>query len=148
MFLCSGVFDGNFWVVLMSYPLSFRRHVLSLMHSEGLSEKSAARRFGIGRATIRRWIVRLEPKPRPHGAYKLDMTALAEDVRLYPDAYIYERAARFGVATSTIFYALRRLNMTYKKNSASSASGRRKTAHLPAKTGALPDQKASHRLSR
>jgi hypothetical protein len=33
----------------------------------------------------------------------------------YPDAYQYERAARFGVCPKAIWYALGRLGVTYKK---------------------------------
>ena len=40
------------------------------------------------------------------------MNALREDVILYPDAYQYERAERFGVSQKAIDYALRRLRVT------------------------------------
>ena len=43
------------------------------------------------------------------------MGALKKDVEAYPDGYNYERAARLGVSTSGIYYALKRLNMSYKK---------------------------------
>ena len=59
------------------------------------------------------------------------MSALAEDVRNAPDAYQVERAARFGVHQNAIHHALKKLNVSYKKNTAPSADKRRRTACLP-----------------
>jgi len=44
------------------------------------------------------------------------MEALRKDVEDYPDLYQHERAKKFGVGQSTIFYALKRLNISNKKN--------------------------------
>ncbi|WP_442780629.1 IS630 transposase-related protein [Avibacterium sp. 21-599] len=46
---------------------------------------------------------------------KIDDTELLEDVRLYPDAYQYERAKCLGCSTSGIFFTLWHLGITYKK---------------------------------
>ena len=43
------------------------------------------------------------------------MEALRKDVKDYPDLYQHERAKKFGVGQSTIFYALKRLNISNKK---------------------------------
>jgi transposase len=43
------------------------------------------------------------------------MEALKRDVELYPDAYHYERAVRFGITESGIRSALKRLGISYKK---------------------------------
>ena len=48
------------------------------------------------------------------------MEALRKDVEENPDHYQYERAKKFGVAQSTIFYALKRLAISTKKNAISS----------------------------
>ncbi len=48
------------------------------------------------------------------------MKALEKDVKDNPDHYQYERAKKFGVSQSAIFYALKRLNISNKKNSISS----------------------------
>ena len=61
------------------------------------------------------------------------MLALAADVEKYPDAYQYERAERLGVTQRCVGYALKRLGVTYKKNSETSAGLRRKTTHLQRK---------------
>jgi len=44
------------------------------------------------------------------------MEALKKDVQINPDSFQYERAKSFGVSQSAIFYALKRLNISYKKN--------------------------------
>ena len=46
---------------------------------------------------------------------KLNMTQLAKDVELAPDAYQWERAKRLGVAEKTMGYGLQRLKVSYKK---------------------------------
>ena len=48
------------------------------------------------------------------------MEALKKHVEEFPDAYQYERAAFFGVSPNCILYALRRLNISVKKNTDSS----------------------------
>jgi hypothetical protein len=45
----------------------------------------------------------------------------------YPDAYQFERAERLRVSEFCIWYALKKLNITYKKNSATSKGNLRKT---------------------
>lgn len=118
----------------MSYSIDFRRKVLQIRQREGLSLEQAAQRFGIGKQTVYNWTKRLIPmKNRNKGATKLDMAALAEDVRKYPDSYHFERAQRFNVSTRGIGYALKRLGVSYKKNSNSPQGLRRKTAYLPGK---------------
>lgn len=115
----------------MTYSVDFRRHVLSIRAKEGLTLEQTSQRFGVGRASLCRWLRRLEPDQSKPRKRKIDMAALAEDVRQFPDAFQYERAARFGVATNAIWYALRKLGVTYKKSSAPSKGGRRQTACLP-----------------
>ena len=43
------------------------------------------------------------------------MAALKKDVENDPEAYLHERANRLKVSPSGIFYALKRLKITYKK---------------------------------
>ena len=43
------------------------------------------------------------------------MEALKRDVEGYPDAYQFERAKRLGVSRQGIWYALKRLGVSYKK---------------------------------
>ena len=43
------------------------------------------------------------------------MERLSEHVIEHPDAYLCERGEAFGVSLQAIFYALRRLGLSYKK---------------------------------
>ncbi len=115
----------------MTYSLDFRRKVLTIQKKEDLTFIEVARRFGVGVATVVRWHRRIEPiMKRNKPPTKLDMEALCQDIELYPDAYQYERAERLGVSPHGIWHALRRLGVTYKKNSVSSESLSRKTICL------------------
>jgi len=80
-----------------------------------LTLEQTAQRFNIGRASLTRWNRRLEPGQSGSRKRKINLQALAQDVRDFPDAYQYERAERFGVVTNAIHLALKRLGVTYKK---------------------------------
>jgi transposase len=115
----------------MSYSLDFRRHVMSLRKREGLSFSATAERFVVSVATLKRWAKHIEPRSYKRKKRKIDLVRLREDVRDDPDAYQYERAARFDVTPKAIWKALRELGVTYKKSAETSKSGRRQKAHLP-----------------
>jgi transposase len=115
----------------MTYSIDFRSKVLSVRKKEALTIAEVASRFGVGIASVVRWLNRPEPqRTRYKPPTKIDRIALARDVREYPDAYQAERAQRLGVSEKGIGHALRRMNVSYKKNSASSQSGRRRTAYI------------------
>ena len=115
----------------MSYSLDFRRKVLLVREQEGLSIAQVAKRFGVGVSSVVRWLKDIHPKPAKTRKRKIDLEALAQDVRDYPDDFQYERAQRFGVTQKAIWGALKKLRVTYKKNAQTSQSGRRRTACLP-----------------
>jgi transposase len=118
----------------MTYSLDFRSKVLFVREKEELTIAEVAERFHVGVATVVRWLKRLEPqRTRVKPATKIDRIALARDVREHPDAYQSERARRLGVSEKGIGHALRRMNITYKKNTAASQGERRRTACLPPK---------------
>jgi transposase len=115
----------------MSHPIEFRRHVLRIKEQEGLSFSAVSLRFAVGIASVKRWSKRLEPKRyERRKVRKIDLDKLAQDVRDFPDAYQYERAARFGVSPKAIWQALRKLGVTYKKIPHASKGERRQTAIL------------------
>ena len=116
----------------MTYSSDFRRKVLSVREKEGLTIAQVAARFYVGIASVTRWIKNPDPQlSRNKPATKIDMEALARDVIAHPDAYQYERARRLGVSEKGIGHALRRMGITYKKNTKTSPQMRRRTAHLP-----------------
>ena len=53
-------------------------------------------------------------KTRRRPWLKIDMIALARDLRDWPGAYHYERAARLRVSARGVCDALKRLGVTYK----------------------------------
>ncbi|MGB4945951.1 MAG: IS630 transposase-related protein [Candidatus Competibacter denitrificans] len=100
----------------MAYSHDFRCKVLAVRERDHLSIAQAAERFAVGSASVTRWLKRVERKPSGARRGKLDIAALEQDLREYPDAYPYERAARLGVRQSTICYALKKkLRVSYKK---------------------------------
>jgi transposase len=113
----------------MTYQITFRKKVLKLKESLGF-EKTAIR-FGISKTTILRWSKNITiQKKRNKPATKINMQALAEDVKQKQDSYIRERAKRLGVSYNCVWKALRRLNITYKKNSKSPKKNRRRQAYI------------------
>lgn len=118
----------------MTYSLHYRRKVLKTREEQGLTIAETADLFNIGVASIVRWLKQPEPqKGRTRPWLKIDLHRLAEDIRHFPDAYQYERAARLGVSQRGICDAMKRMHVTYKKISHPSESGRRKTAYLSGK---------------
>ena len=116
----------------MAYSLDYRRLVMKIKSEENLTFKETSERFKVGMRTLFRWNQRIEPcKTRNKPATKIDMEALKEDVKKNPDAYLFERGERLGASASGIFYALKRLGISYKKNSVSSKSGRGGTRAIP-----------------
>lgn len=107
--------------MLMTHLLDFSKKVLKIRAEEGLSIEAVAIRFGVGKASVMRWLIELQSKKnRNKPATKIDMEALKKDVEANPDSYQYERAARFNVSETGIRSALIRLKLSYKKNMESS----------------------------
>ncbi len=105
------------------YSLDFRKHVFKMKDEKKLTFEETSKRFGVSIRTLFSWQERLEPKTkRDKPATKIDMEKLKSDVAKNPDAYQYERAEKFGVTASAIGYALKRLNISYKKNAISPKS--------------------------
>ena len=114
------------------YDVRFRKKVLEIREKEGLSIRGVAKRFGISFRSVVSWLQRLDPiLKRQKPATKLDMAALAEDVKQHNDAFNYERAHRLGVSATCIAAGLKRLKVTYKKKPGASQGLRNRTVHLP-----------------
>ena len=115
----------------MSYDIKFRRHVLKVRAFEGLRFAEVSKCFGVSNQTVYNWSKRIEEKkPRHRPPAKIDLKALACDVELYPDAYIHERAKRFGVSIYCLWKWLQRLGVTYKKKSSASQGGSREKVYI------------------
>jgi len=118
----------------MTYSIDFRRKVLQIRKEKGLSILKTGELFKISPTSIVKWSKDILPKTgRKKPATKIDMEALVNDISENPDSYHYERARRLGVSIRTIGYALKRLQITYKKNAESSKGQNRRTYYLSKK---------------
>ena len=103
----------------MAYSLDLRKRALDFIEAGG-SKSEASRRFGIGRATIYKWLKAPNPlirqKPGPRYPRKLDPDALRAHVSAFPDQTHVERAAHFGVSAACVGYGLKKIGCTRKKN--------------------------------
>jgi len=116
----------------MTYCLDFRRKIFKIKSDKKLTFLETSKLFSISMATLFRWAKKLEPNTtRNKPATKLNMDALKLDIQTYPDAYQFERAQRLGVSSSCVFHALKRLKVTYKKNTKTPKSMRREATILP-----------------
>ena len=115
----------------MAYPGFFRKKVLAYRKKHNATIMETAEYFKIGTASVIRWVHKQEPtRTRNKPPIKIKDDQLLEDVKKYPDSFQYERAKRLEVSQSGIFSALKRLKISYKKNSAASKSKRRGTYRI------------------
>lgn len=107
----------------MTYSLNFRQKVFAIKAKKNLTFEATSERFDIPIRTLFRWQQRLEPCTTRHKpATKIDMDVLQNDIKTHPDRYQWERAQQFGVTPSAICVALKRLGISYKKNTKTSQS--------------------------
>jgi len=101
----------------MTYSLDFRQKVFAYKTKKGLTFEQTSDHFDIGLRTLFRWQRSIEPcLNRNKPATKIDMEVLTADIQKSPDDYQWERAIRFNVTQPAITKALKRLNISYKKN--------------------------------
>ena len=100
----------------MPYSLELRQKVINLVENGGTITE-AAHTFGIGRASIYRWLSRpkLSATKVKRRRRKLDWKELEKDVKQNPESRLADRAKKFGVNTTAIFYALKIMKITRKK---------------------------------
>ena len=105
----------------MAYSEDLRRRVVKYVRQGG-KKAEAARRFGVSRGCIFLWLSRknnLKPqRPGPKTANKVDMKKLSTMMQKGSDKMLKEIAEEFDVTESAISKALRRLNISRKKNGA------------------------------
>ena len=103
----------------MTYSTDLRKRVVTFVN-EGGSKAGASRRFEVSLWCVNDWCKRddLSPKPHPLRHRKIDKEALRRHVQEYPDALLRERAQHFGVHINAIWYSMRKMKLTHKKNDA------------------------------
>ena len=115
---------------MSAYSLDFREKIVESV-KKGVSKSETARRFGVDRATVKRYCKQLdergtlEPRKAPGKAPKLDekaMKLLLEDLQQRPWATHSQRAefvyaiSGVWVSEATICRAVRRLSRSRKKD--------------------------------
>lgn len=84
--------------------------------SSDLTFQDISDKYKVSMRTLFRWVNNIEPSmTRNKPATKVDEEALLKDIEDFPDDYQSERAKRLSVTQPAIHYALKRLNITYKK---------------------------------
>lgn len=103
----------------MSHSQDLRARVVAYVRSGG-SKAEAARIFSVGRSQVYAWLKLGDnlsaKKPGPKKPHKLHLDALQKAIEEKPDSHLQELATQFGVVKSTVFYGLKRLSITHKKN--------------------------------
>jgi transposase len=117
----------------MSYSLDLRQKVVSYVNS-GYSRVSAAKIFGLGESTVRRWISRHKETgdvhPLPHGGgfpSKINAADFKQYVTENPDKTLQEMGEFFGISHEGVAYNLRKHGYVHKKKSALRRKKRRVT---------------------
>lgn len=106
----------------MSYSVDLRKRVLDFIESGG-SKVEASHLFKVSLKSVFNWVRQkrregnLEVKIRALGGYKINEDQLRAYVEQHPDHYLREIASALGFSTSGIKSALKRLKISYKKNS-------------------------------
>jgi len=104
-----------------SYSVDLRERVLKHLE-KNQNKKSASLLFQVGIATIYRWVSRkkekghVRPLRREYAYKKIDDQKLIEYVEMHSDQFLSEIAKHFNLTPQAIFYALKRLKITRKKN--------------------------------
>ena len=100
----------------MPYSLDLRQKVINFLENGGTITESA-HIFGIGRASIYRWLSRpkLEATKVKRRQRKLDWKELEKDIKQNPESKLADRDKKIGVNPTAIFYALKRTKITRKK---------------------------------
>ena len=105
----------------MAYDKKYREKVLQYI-SKGHSVREAHEVFGVGTTTIKEWkklkheTGNLETRPLNRKGRKICAGELESYIAEHPDSYQNEAAEHFGCTQPAIHYALKRLNITRKKN--------------------------------
>lgn len=104
----------------MTHSVDLRERVVAFV-KEGGSKSEAARRFKVSRWCVYDWLDRETLEPAKQGCpspWKLSPEVLEAHVAQYPDAYQHERAMALGVSNYVVWYGLKRLKLSRKKNAA------------------------------
>lgn len=117
----------------MSYSIDLRERVIAFVEGGG-SKVEASRLFKVSCRTVFTWIEQkrergnLKIKSRNSKPYKINEAALISYIEKNPDHYLKQIAEHFHVTAPAIFFALKRLKITFKKKRSSTLSDAKKNA--------------------
>jgi transposase len=105
---------------MKAYSLDLRRRIVAYVAGGG-RKTDAARRFGVGRDTVYRFLKaakahRLAPKTSWGRWRKIDPQQVGRYVQSHADATLDEMRDVFGASRTGIWQALRKMNCTLKKS--------------------------------
>ena len=105
---------------MKAYSLDIRKQIVAYVQKGG-GKTEAARRFGVGRETVYRFLKAaasrsLAPKTSWGRWRKLDPQQLREYVRSHADATLSEMGGVFHVSGACVWKALRKMKYTLKKS--------------------------------
>ena len=103
------------------YEVKMRERTVKPVIEQGKSRREVGEIFGVHCQSVRNWVEcykktgnvvgkRVQVKP-----YQLDWEKLRKDVEEPPEAYLAERAKKFGVATATIWGDMNKMGIRPKK---------------------------------
>lgn len=135
-----------------AYSIDLRAKVLAA-YDRGKRTQEIAEMFGVSKA----WARRVKQRRRDHGELaprlrignhptKVDRVRLAELVREQPDATLAELRDRLGIecSLSTIWGALRRLGLSFKKRPSTRRSRTARTSRSNATNGSSGVRESTH----
>ena len=106
----------------MAYSIDFREKAIEYM-DKGHTKEELYEAFGIYPSRITEWrkLLRetgeLNPQYRKTRSRKINLKELEQALERKPDATLAELAEPFGCTEQAVHYALKRLRITFKKNS-------------------------------
>jgi putative transposase len=105
---------------MKAYSLDLRQRVVAYVENGG-KKTEAARRFGVGRDTVYRFLnaaksKTLAPKTSWGHWRKLDPKRLGAYMRAHPDATLEQARDVFNVSRTGVWRALKRMKFTLKKS--------------------------------
>jgi transposase len=116
----------------MAYSVDFRRAAIEYWQA-GHSEEELYEAFKIYPSRIYEWLRHEKKTGSLKACYakrrkrKIDLEELRQAVERKPDAYLSELAKQFSCTEQAVFYALKKIEITVKKNSSPMQNNRRRT---------------------
>jgi len=107
--------------MVMAYEEKFREKVMMFL-DKGNTAVKAHEVFGVSRSTMREWEkIRVETgKLEKRSLYRTPSKLCPNKLQAYitenPDSYLREIAEEFNCTEPAVFYALKRMKVTRKKN--------------------------------